>query len=162
MPKSSTDRVKEAAEAAGLTIDVRHMPTSTRTAEEAAQACGCKVGQIVKSLIFQREASTEHKSNDVILTLALIAGNRQADLDHLAATVGAPLKRADPKLVRQKTGFAIGGVAPIGHLTKVATYMDPTLHDHALVWAAAGAPNAVFAIEPQHLQAITNATLLPK
>lgn len=155
MAKSSVDRVIEAAEAAGLAIEIQHMPDSTRTAAEAAAACGCAVGQIVKSLIFQREDSEE-------LILALIAGDRQADLAQLAELVGGPLKRADPKQVRAQTGFAIGGVAPIGHLTEIRTFMDPTLQDHPRIWAAGGAPNAVFAIEPQLLQEITFATLLPR
>jgi prolyl-tRNA editing enzyme YbaK/EbsC (Cys-tRNA(Pro) deacylase) len=151
----STRRVIEAAEQVGLDIQVLTMPDSTRTAQEAATACGCAVGQIVKSLIFQRQ-------DTAALVLLLIAGDRQADLTHAAAVIGAPLLKADAKQVRTVTGFAIGGVSPLGHLTPVATYMDPALLDHAIVWAAAGAPNAVFSVCPQRLQQTIGARLLPE
>ncbi|TLP45983.1 MULTISPECIES: YbaK/EbsC family protein [Cohaesibacter] len=151
--KSSKDRVREAGEALGLAIEIVTMPASTRTAEEAAEACGCAVGQIVKSLIFERH-DNQH------LALLLIAGDNRADMDLAARVIGTSLDRADPKKVRADTGFAIGGVAPIGHLCEMEVYMDPALLTHATVWAAAGAPNSVFEVKPDALQAATKATLL--
>jgi prolyl-tRNA editing enzyme YbaK/EbsC (Cys-tRNA(Pro) deacylase) len=151
---SSTDRVAQAAAAAGLAIDVQRMPESTRTADEAARTCGCSVAQIVKSLVFERVDTGA-------LVLLLIAGDRQADLTVAARVVGADLVRADPKRVRAETGFAIGGVAPMGHLVDLPVFIDPSLLDHDAVWAAAGAPNAVFRVDPRALQVATSAVVLP-
>lgn len=148
----SVNRVKAAAEAAGLTIEILHMPDSTRTAAEAAIACGCDVAQIVKSLIFKGgETGT--------LKLLLVSGANQVDLEKAAALVGEPLERADPKDVREITGFAIGGVSPLGHLTPVATWMDESLLKFETVWAAAGAPNAVFEVTADALQKATGAAV---
>lgn len=153
MKSRSIDRVRAAAEALGLDIEILEMPASTRTAEEAATACGCAVAQIVKSLIFQ-------KSEDGGLVLLLIAGHNQADLALAGRLIGASLERADAKLVREFTGFAIGGVAPIGHLNAPPVLIDPSLLDHDRVWAAAGAPNAVFSVDPKLLAKATGAALL--
>jgi prolyl-tRNA editing enzyme YbaK/EbsC (Cys-tRNA(Pro) deacylase) len=154
MESSSTDRVAHAAAAVGLAIEILVMPESTRTADEAARACGCSVAQIVKSLVFERVDTGA-------LVLLLIAGDRQADLGAAARVVGADLARADPKRVRRETGFAIGGVAPIGHLVELPVFIDASLLDHETVWAAAGAPNAVFSVDPRALQDATSAVVLP-
>lgn len=148
----SVKRVEAAAAAAGRKIEVVRMPEATRTAEEAAKACGCDVAQIVKSLIF-RGAETG------ALKLLLISGARQADLAKAAKIVGEPLERADARLVRDETGFAIGGVAPIGHKAPVSTWIDKSLLGHGTVWAAAGAPNAVFEIAPDRLVEMAGATV---
>ncbi|WP_193188582.1 YbaK/EbsC family protein [Nisaea sediminum] len=148
----SVNRVKAAAEAAGLATEILRMPDSTRTAEEAATACGCEVGQIVKSLIFKGAESGE-------LKLLLVSGSNQVDLGKAAALAGEPLERADPKEVREITGFAIGGVAPIGHLLPVASWMDEDLLGYGKIWAAAGAPNAVFETEPDALRDAAGATV---
>jgi prolyl-tRNA editing enzyme YbaK/EbsC (Cys-tRNA(Pro) deacylase) len=148
----SVNRVKAAAEAAGLATEILRMPDSTRTAEEAAAACGCEVGQIVKSLIFKGAESGA-------LKLLLVSGSNQVDLAKAAAAAGEPLERADPKEVREITGFAIGGVAPIGHLVPVATWMDEDLLGYEKIWAAAGAPNAVFETGPAALRDAAGATV---
>ena len=145
-------RVEAALEAAGLASTIERMPASTRTAEEAAAACGCAPGQIVKSLIFAGGGTGA-------LKLLLVPGDRQADMDRAAALAGEALTRADPKIIRQITGFAIGGVAPIGHLTPIETWMDRTFLEHDVIWAAADAPNAVFPIAPPALAEIAGATL---
>lgn len=146
----SVNRVKAAAEAAGLSVKILHMPDSTRTAAEAAAACGCDVAQIVKSMIFKgRETGA--------LKLLLVSGANQVDLEKAAALVSEPLERADPKEVREITGFAIGGVSPLGHLTPVETWMDETLLSFETVWAAAGAPNAVFEVGATALREATGA-----
>lgn len=146
----SIKRVEEAAKASGLAIEVRRMGESTRTAEEAAAQCGCAVAQIVKSLIFQGKDSGR-------LLLFLVAGNNRLDTEKAAALAGEALDRADPRLIRERTGFAIGGVSPIGHLEPVAAFADETLLGFDVVWAAAGAHDAVFSAEPNALVAAAGA-----
>ena len=141
---SSIDRMTRSAADAGLDIEIRRMGASTRTAEDAAAQCGCTVAQIVKSLIFRGEPSGK-------LFLFLVSGSNQLDLAKAAAMTGEPLKRADPRQIRDETGFAIGGVAPIGHLIAIAAFADETLLGFDRVWAAAGADDAVFAAEPHAL-----------
>lgn len=146
----SIDRVTEAAAAKGLDIEVRRMGASTRTAEEAAAQCGTTVAQIVKSLIFRGTASND-------LYLFLVSGSSQLDLDKAAALAGEKLTRADPRDIRDRTGFAIGGVSPIGHASPIRAYADRTLLDFDTVWAAAGAHDAVFRAEPAALIAAAEA-----
>ena len=149
----STDRVRAAAAAAGLSIEVREMPQSTRTAAEAADACGTSVAQIVKSLVFRKA-----RSGDAVLLL--VSGANRVDEDAVAATIGEKLERMDAGAVRELTGFAIGGVAPLGSLTPLATFMDEDLLAFDEIWAAAGAPYAVFATAPRDLAAATGARVV--
>ncbi len=151
MSKSLT-RVKTALQAAGAEIEVLEMAEGTRTAEDAARAVGCETDQIAKSIIFRGE-----ESGHVILFLT--AGGNLVDPAKAAIVAGQPLGKADAALIRQETGFAIGGVAPVGHLTPVRAYFDPRLQAFAQVWAAAGTPRHVFAIEPDRLLEMTGATL---
>lgn len=146
----SVKRVAQAAKALGLSITIVRMGESTRTAEDAARACGCEVARIVKSLIFQGQTSGD-------LILLLVSGAHQVDLAIAAAATGEPLARADASDVRARTGFAIGGVSPIGHLTTPKIWLDETLLTFPTVWAAAGAPDAVFEISPQDLVQATSA-----
>lgn len=148
----SIDRVTRAAADAGLDIEIRRMGASTRTAQEAAAQCGCGVAQIVKSLIFQGEESGR-------LYLFLVSGVNQLDLAKAAVLAGEPLKRADPRHIRDETGFAIGGVSPIGHLIAIPAYADEALLGFDRVWAAAGAHDAVFASEPKALVRAANAVV---
>lgn len=150
--QGSIARVEAAARAAGLAIAVRRMGESTRTAEEAAAQCRVTVGRIVKSLVFQGSDSGN-------LMLFLIPGDRQMDLAKAALVAGEPLLRADPRRVRELTGFAIGGVAPIGHRIAIAAFADAGLVGHATVWAAAGAHDAVFEAEPRALLAAAGAII---
>jgi prolyl-tRNA editing enzyme YbaK/EbsC (Cys-tRNA(Pro) deacylase) len=152
-PKSSIDRVAADAVRLGLAIEIKRLDQSTRTAEEAAQACGCDVGQIVKSLIFQEEPGGR-------LVLLLVSGRHNVDLDHMATEHGLRLQRADARRVRDETGFAIGGVAPIGHLAPIDVFMDDALLGYERVWAAAGRPDSVFAVEPHALRAAIHAHVL--
>jgi prolyl-tRNA editing enzyme YbaK/EbsC (Cys-tRNA(Pro) deacylase) len=147
----SIDRVGEAARDAGLKIEIRRMGESTRTAEDAARQCGCAVGQIVKSLIFEGKDTGR-------LVLFLVSGDRQLDLGKAARLVGEELKRADPRRIRDETGFAIGGVSPIGHKIAIPAYADRTLLAYDVVWAAAGAHDAVFSSEPGALIAAAAAS----
>jgi prolyl-tRNA editing enzyme YbaK/EbsC (Cys-tRNA(Pro) deacylase) len=148
----SIERVTVAAREAGINIEVRRMGASTRTSEEAAKQCGCSVGQIVKSLIFQGQDSDR-------LYLFLLSGSSRLDLGKAETLTREKLKRADPRLIRDRTGFAIGGVSPIGHTMPVPTYAEEALLKHAVVWAAAGAHDAVFASEPRRLLAAAKATV---
>lgn len=146
----SLKRVKAALEAAGEAVEILEMPDSTRTAEEAARAARCQLDQIAKSIIFRGEA-TGH------VLLFLTAGGNRVDPVKAAALAGQALGKADAALVRAETGFAIGGVAPVGHLAPVTAWFDPRLRDFAQVWAAAGTPRHVFAIAPDRLLAMTGA-----
>ncbi len=138
-------RVQAAAEALGLDVEVRIMPDSTRTAADAAAACGCTVGQIVKSLIFQGKDSTRP-------ILLLVSGSNRVDEKGVAAVLGEQIVRPDAGFVREVTGFAIGGIPPFGHSGALSTWIDEDLLQHITVWAAAGTPNAVFAVNPVKLR----------
>ncbi len=130
-----------------------HMPQmlndSARTAQEAADALGIAVGQIAKSIIFRR------KSDDAAV-LVVTSGDRRVDEKKVEALVGK-VGKADADFVRERTGFAIGGVSPVGHATKPVTLIDRELFRFAEVWAAAGHPHGVFALAPQDLEKLTGA-----
>ncbi|MDQ0327542.1 prolyl-tRNA editing enzyme YbaK/EbsC (Cys-tRNA(Pro) deacylase) [Rhodopseudomonas julia] len=146
----SSDRVAAAARAAGIDISIERMPDTTRTAEDAARACGTSVAQIVKSLIFKKAESGEP-------VLLLVSGKNRVNEKKMAERLGEVLERVDARTVRDLTGFAIGGVAPLGSTSPLATYIDEDLLAFDSVWAAAGAPNAVFEIEPNKLKEATGA-----
>ncbi len=138
-------RVRAAAGALGLAIDVRRFPEGTRTAQDAAAAIGCPVGAIVKSLIFTVDGE---------VVLALVSGANQLDEAKLAAAAGgSTCRRASADEVRAATGFPIGGVPPIGLATPVREFLDDDLLGHDIVWAAAGTWHDVFPIAPTDLAA---------
>ena len=147
----SLKRVRAALEAAGITPEIRE-PGETRTAEMAAAAVGCALDQIVKSIILQGADSGR-------IRLFLAAGGNRIDAARASELAGEALVRADAAAVRTATGFAIGGVAPVGHLTPSPTWADARLMDFAQVWAAAGTPRHVFAIAPARLVALAGATV---
>lgn len=146
--QSSIERVSAAADALGLVIDIKRMEQSTRTAAEAAAACGCTVAQIVKSLVFE-------KDDDGALILCLVSGSNQLNIPYMSERYGLLLKRCDTRRVRAETGFAIGGVAPVGHVNPITILMDETLLGFDEVWAAAGRPDSVFRV---HAKALAEAT----
>ncbi|MDP5308549.1 YbaK/EbsC family protein [Paracoccus spongiarum] len=148
----SLSRVRAALAAAGEVVEVLEMAEATRTAAEAAAAAGCEIDQIAKSIIFRGEASGH-------VVLFLTAGGNRVDPARAAEVAGQPLGKADAALVRAETGFAIGGVAPVGHLRPVTGFFDPRLLRFDRVWAAAGTPRHIFAIAPQRLLQITGARL---
>lgn len=141
----SAQKVQDAATALGLGVNVREMAQPTRTAEEAASACGVTVGQIIKSLVFLGADSGKPY-------LLLVSGSNRVNEKGVAAHLGEKLKRPDADYVRHLTGFAIGGIPPFGHATALATYMDADLLQYDVVWAAAGTPRAVFPIDPKQLR----------
>ena len=145
---ASAQRVQDALTALGLPCRVVELPASTRTAQEAADAVGCTVGQIVKSLVF-RGARTDAP------ILVVASGANRVNETRLAELAGEPIAKADAAFVRAHTGFAIGGVAPLGHPAPLTTYIDADLLQYAEIWAAAGMPNAVFALRPADLEAMT-------
>lgn len=148
----SLKRVRAALEAAGIAYDLREMEASTRTAQEAADAAGCALDQIVKSIIFRGETSGHVK-------LFLTAGGNRVSDAKASAVAGEPLGKADADLIRAETGFAIGGVSPVGHLNPVSAFLDPRLMEFDLVWAAAGTPRHIFSIDPKVLPDLTGATI---
>jgi len=146
----ATARVEAALRERGITREVIALAESTRTAVEAAAACGVDVAQIVKSLVFVA-------GDDPVLVLA--SGANQVDEARLAALTGKPVRRADAALVREATGFAIGGVPPVGHARPLPVFIDRDLTRHAELIAAAGTPRAVFRLSAQELCGITAGTV---
>ncbi|HEX9288448.1 MAG TPA: YbaK/EbsC family protein [Anaeromyxobacteraceae bacterium] len=147
-PGGSVQRVRDALAAEGLASEVKELAASTRTAQEAAAAVGCGVAQIVKSLVFRGTSSGR-------AVVALVSGSNRASEALLSEVAGEPVARADADFVRERTGFAIGGVPPLGHLEAVTVVIDRDLMAFPVVWAAAGSPNAVFAVAPADLQRVT-------
>lgn len=147
----SLKRVESALEAAGIKADIREVGQA-RTAAEAAQSAGCHVDQIAKSIIFRGEESGH-------IVLFITAGGNRVCADKASAVAGQALGKAEAALIRAETGFAIGGVAPVGHLSEIRSYLDPRLLEFGTVWAAAGTPRHIFAINPKDLHRITGATL---
>jgi prolyl-tRNA editing enzyme YbaK/EbsC (Cys-tRNA(Pro) deacylase) len=141
------ERVRDALSRAGVGAEIVELPGAARTARAAAEYLGCEVAQIANSLVFRAEAS------DAAL-LVMSSGAKRVDVARLAALVGEPVGKADADFVRSRTGFAIGGVAPVGHgLTR--TYVEKSLAAHAALWAAAGHPHTVFRLTYADLVRIT-------
>lgn len=149
----ATIAVEKALRDNGLTPTIVHFSESTRTAQEAANAIGCTVPQIVKSLIF---VTTVSRSPILVLT----SGSNRVNEKKIAEYVGEPIERASADLVREATGFAIGGVAPIGHRMPLRTFIDADLRNFSELWAAAGTPHTVFSITPHDLERIAGGTVV--
>lgn len=147
----SLKRVKAALAAANVPSDVLEMAGGTRTAADAAREARCEIDQIAKSIIFEGAESGE-------IVLFITAGGNLVDGEKAAAVAGEPLQRADADKIRQTTGFAIGGVAPVGHLTPPRAFFDPRLGEFDVVYAAAGTPRHIFPIAPDVLREIAKAT----
>jgi len=152
MASNSVARVANGLQTHGVETDIQEMPGSTRTAQDAADAVGASVHQIVKSLVFVNPESEP--------ILVLTGGDTRVDEHALERAYGAPLHFATPEIVRATTGFAIGGVAPVGLLTPMPILMDDALLLQERVWAAAGSPRSVFSIGPKELARITEASIV--
>lgn len=150
--KPSAQKVQDALRARGLSNEVVERAESARTAAEAAAAVGCEVGQIVKSLVFRTRSSGR-------AVLVLASGANRVDLPRLEGLVGEPVDKPDAEFVRTSTGFAIGGVPPLGHPEPLLAIVDEDLLRFERIWAAAGHPNAVFALTPAELVAMTGGTV---
>jgi len=145
---SSVERVRSALTAAGLSAEIKEFDASTRTSAEAAAAIGCQVSQIAKSLVFKAKSSGK-------AVLVIASGTNRVDEKKLSALIGEKIGKADADFVRTETGFAIGGVAPVGHTGTVKLLIDADLQQFDEIWAAAGAPNAVFRLTPAQLVRVT-------
>ncbi len=151
--KQSAQAVQDALTSSGLECQVVELPASTRTAKEAAQAIGCTVAQIAKSIVFRAS-----QSGRAVLVVASEV-NRIKE-ESIVSRLREPIEQASPEFVREQTGFAIGGVPPCGHPHPLSIFIDRDLLDLDVLWAAAGTPNTVFRIEPEHLIKLTNGTVL--
>jgi prolyl-tRNA editing enzyme YbaK/EbsC (Cys-tRNA(Pro) deacylase) len=151
--KQSAQAVQDALASAGLECQVVELPASTRTAKEAARAIGCTVAQIAKSIVFKAS-----KSGRPVLVVA--SGVNRINEAAITSSLGEPIEKAPPEFVRETTGFAIGGVPPCGHVQSLTTFIDRDLLDLQVIWAAAGTPNAVFRIDPEHLAPLTRGKIL--
>jgi prolyl-tRNA editing enzyme YbaK/EbsC (Cys-tRNA(Pro) deacylase) len=151
--KPAAQRVQDALHAKGLDSRVRHMPQATRSAAEAAAACACSLGQIVKSLVFRGAISGKPY-------LVLVSGTNRVSEQGIAHSIGEALRRPEANDVREVTGFSIGGIPPLGHRTPLITLMDAALLEYDVVWAAAGTPDAVFPVAPQRLAAAAEARII--
>jgi prolyl-tRNA editing enzyme YbaK/EbsC (Cys-tRNA(Pro) deacylase) len=149
---SSARRVQQALETFGLSLEVVELRESTRTSKEAAQAVGCEVGQIAKTLVFKGA-----RSGKPILVIA--SGLNRVNEGKLAELAGEPAEKADADFVREATGFSIGGVPPVGHARDLSIYIDRDLLEYGEIWAAAGTPHAVFKLKPADLVRITGGTV---
>jgi prolyl-tRNA editing enzyme YbaK/EbsC (Cys-tRNA(Pro) deacylase) len=147
----SVERVRAALLAAGHADTISEFPEGTRTSQDAANAVGCTVAQIAKSIVLRT-------GEQVVLVVA--SGPNRVDLAKIAAALGAPVKSADGRWVRDVTGFAIGGVPPIGHTGNVRIFIDADLMALDPVWAAAGSPRHVFRTTPQELARMTGGMVM--
>lgn len=146
--KPSAQRVQDALRRLGFANQVVELSVTAKSAAEAAAAVGCEVAQIAKSLVFKARASGR-------AVLVVASGANRVDLAKVEALLGEPLDRADPDFVRERTGFAIGGIPPAGHPEPLVTLVDEDLLRHDRIWAAAGHPNAVFPLTPDELVRMT-------
>ena len=149
MPLSpSAQKVQDALRARGFALPVRELERPTRSAAEAAAALGCQVAQIAKSLVFRGVLSGRS-------VLVIASGVNRVDEARVAALLGEEIAKADASFVRARTGFAIGGVPPVGHSEALETFLDEDLLDLDEIWAAAGTPNAIFKLTPRDLVTMT-------
>ena len=140
--------MRDALTRAGLDAEIVELPGAARTARAAADHLGCDVGQIANSLVFRAQASDG-------AVLVLSSGAKRVDLARLSALVGEPIGKADADFVRSRTGFVIGGVAPVGHTGALKKFVDRSLAAYDAIWAAAGHPHTVFRLTYAQLLAIT-------
>ena len=144
----NAQRIQSVLNQYGLKLTVMELAASTRTAKEAAEAIGCEIAQIAKSLIFKGKNSQQP-------VLIIASGGNRVNESKIREYAGEAIEKADPEFVLHHTGYPIGGVPPIGHETKIKPFLDEDLFQYPIIWAAAGTPNAVFQIAPADLLKIT-------
>ncbi len=147
----NAQKIQDALKSRHLQLEVIELDASTRTAQEAANAVGCQIGQIVKSLVFR-------SGEDALLFL--VSGQNQLDVARVSAELGIPVEKADADFTREKSGYPIGGVPPIAHATPMRAFIDRDLMAFDEVWAAAGTPHAVFKLESRLLPELTGGLIL--
>jgi len=145
---NSAKRVQDFLASKGFSFEVRELPGSTRTSQEAADSIGCQVAQIAKSVVFKEKASGRP-------VLVIASGINRVDVNKVKAATGLELGKADGKFVKERVGFAIGGVPPVGHSEPLQTILDPDLKNYETIWAAAGTPFAVFPLKSADLEGLT-------
>ena len=145
--------MRQALDEAGLPAQILELPGAARTAKAAAEFLGCEVGQIANSLVFRGKTSGA-------ALLVMSSGAKRVDLERLAQVAGEPVGKADADFVRHSTGFVIGGVAPVGHVAPLRTFVEESLAAHSEIWAAAGHPHTVFRLTYADLLRITGGTAI--
>lgn len=152
LPKSA-QKVQSVLDEHNLSLQVVEFPNSTRTAQEAAEAIGCEVAQIAKSLVFRRK-----ETGAPLLVVA--SGANRVNEKALKELLGEKVEKADADYVQEHTGYAIGGIPPVGLIEPLETFIDEDLLTHEIIWAAAGTPHAVFSLTPQALVEITGGDII--
>lgn len=152
MSKSATARVQEAIMQKGFEFQIVELPDTTRSAEQAAEAIGCKVEEIAKSIIFQGQSSGKPY-------LVIASGINRVDEQKISKLAKEPIIKPNADFVKEKTGFTIGGVAPVGHSQTITTWIDKDLLQYKTIWAAAGSPFSVFKLDAAKLKALTAGTV---
>jgi prolyl-tRNA editing enzyme YbaK/EbsC (Cys-tRNA(Pro) deacylase) len=150
---ASAQKVQQALDLIGIHLEVVELPGSTRTSQEAAQAVGCQVDQIAKTIVFQ--AIRSHRP-----VLVVASGPNRVNEEIISDLVGEPIGKADADFVRHRTGFVIGGVPPVGHSEKLQIFIDQDLLQYSEIWAAAGTPHAVFRLTPDDLLRMTGGLVI--
>jgi len=150
---TSAQKVQDALVNRGFHLQVVELPQTTRTSKEAAQAIGCRVEQIAKSLIFKGKETSQP-------VLVIASGTNRVNEANLSARLGEMVEKPDADYVLLRTGFVIGGVAPLGHTQPLRTYVDEDLLQYEEIWAAAGNPFAVFQLTPEDLLAMTGGEVI--
>ena len=145
---SASRRIQDLLKLRGFDYKVIELPYTTRTAVEAANAVGCTVGQIAKSLVFRGK-----RTGKPVLIIA--SGSNRVNEKRIAEYIGEPIEKADAEFVRNTTGFAIGGVPPLGHLQDICTFIDEDLLQYEKIWVAGGTPNSVFQLDAKDLPDMT-------
>lgn len=151
--QASAAKVQAALHDLGLACQVRELPGSTRTAVEAAETIGCEVAQIVKSLVFQGKQSGDGY-------FVAVSGTNRVHEKRLGRLIGEPIRKADAEFTRQVTGYAIGGIPPVGHVQRLKAFVDEDLFQYEVLWAAAGTPFSVFSTTPDQLKAMCDGELV--
>ena len=149
----TAQKIQDLLHSLGYDYTVIEHAESTRTAQEAAERAGCELGQIVKSLIFKGKTTGKP-------ILVLTSGANRVDEKRISEYAGERISRADADFVRSVTGFAIGGVPPIGHAQRMETYLDEDFLQYRTIWAAAGTPNAIFELKTDDLQRMTDGRIV--
>lgn len=144
----SAQKIQNALKKLGFSFQVRELPESTRTSSDAASAIDCKVEQIAKSIVFRGKDSYQP-------ILVIAGGANRINEEKLSKLVGEPVEKADADFVYEATGFAIGGIPPLGHKRKIQTLIDKDLLSYQEIWAAAGSSHAVFKLTPDDLTKMT-------
>jgi len=143
-----TERIQQCLDEWGINFHLLEFPQSTRTAQEAAEAIGCQLGQIAKSIVFKTKSSEKP-------VLVIASGVNRIDEKKIKHWEGEKVEKADADFTLAHTGYVIGGIPPVGHLQPITTYIDEDLFNYTHIWAAAGTPHSVFQLTPQQLKQIT-------